>query len=537
MNDRSRPLTDWLLLAGFCGFLYFFGLASFGLIGADEPRYAQVAREMLARGDWITPTLGGIPWLEKPPLYYWQAIAAYRVFGVSDWSARLPSAFDATLLVIAVYLFLRRFRSGGQLDGALMTASAAGVIAFARAASTDMPLIAFFVMALLAWYAWFESREKPYLILFYFSLALATLAKGPVAVLLAGMVVAVFALARADLKLVWRTLWIPGILLFLAISLPWYVAVQMKNPEFFRVFILEHNLARFSSNLYRHEEPFWYYLPVFLLGLLPWAVFFVAAAFESVRAWWAERREFLQAENALQGFLLIWIAVPLVFFSISRSKLPGYIVPALPAGTLLLAEYLREHIIDNDRPNYILSILHGLVAAAPLVPAMMMQSVIAQHRLPRGRPLAISIAFAAILAIGIIATLQSKAGLRMFRFVTLVPVLLIVTAVLRLGAPSLDATLSARPVAAEISRLGAGPLPLVLWLVPRETEFGLQFYGNQEIVRYETGKLPRGQLLLLAPEAWQKHVAKLAGDRRVSYLGSNAPQGIDYYWVAAQESP
>src|SRR6185312_13285551 len=151
----QRRLTDWLLLAGFCGFLFFFGLAYFGLLGADEPRYAQVAREMLARHDWITPTLGGKPWLEKPVFYYWQTMVAYSVFGVSDWAARLPSAVDATLVVVAVYLFLRRFRPGFQLDGALMTASASGVIGFARAASTDMPLAATFTIAMLAWYAWY----------------------------------------------------------------------------------------------------------------------------------------------------------------------------------------------------------------------------------------------------------------------------------------------------------------------------------------------------------------------------------------------
>jgi len=163
----SRASTDWLLLAGFCGFLFFFGLAYFGLIGADEPRYAQVAREMLARHDWITPTLGGKPWLEKPPLYYWQAILAYSIFGVSDWAARLPSAVDATLMVVAIYLFLKRFRPGFELDGALMTAAAAGVIGFARAASTDMPLSAMFTIALLAWYAWYESSLRRYLAGFY----------------------------------------------------------------------------------------------------------------------------------------------------------------------------------------------------------------------------------------------------------------------------------------------------------------------------------------------------------------------------------
>src|SRR2546428_6516600 len=128
MTERSRLLTDWLLLAGFCGFLFYSGLAHFGLVAADEPRYAQIAGEMLARQDWITPTLDGKPWLEKPALYYWQAMLAYRIFGVSDWAARLPSAIDATLMVLAVYFFLRRFRPGFELDGAFVTGCLAGWI-------------------------------------------------------------------------------------------------------------------------------------------------------------------------------------------------------------------------------------------------------------------------------------------------------------------------------------------------------------------------------------------------------------------------
>src|SRR5436190_11483340 len=167
MTERSRLLTDWLLLAGFCGFLFFFGLAHFGLVGADEPRYAQIAREMLVRHDWITPTLDGRPWLEKPALYYWQAMLAYHIFGVSDSAARLPSAIDATLMIFAVYYFLRRLRPGFELDGALMTASLAGVIGFARAASMDITLSAAFTIALLAWFAWYESGSKRFLASFY----------------------------------------------------------------------------------------------------------------------------------------------------------------------------------------------------------------------------------------------------------------------------------------------------------------------------------------------------------------------------------
>jgi 4-amino-4-deoxy-L-arabinose transferase-like glycosyltransferase len=529
----SRVTADWLLLAGFCGFLFFFGLAYFGLIGADEPRYAQVAREMLARHDWITPTLGGKPWLEKPPLYYWQAMLAYAIFGVSDWAARLPSAVDATLMVVATYLFLKRFRPGFQLDGALMTASAAGVIGFARAASTDMPLAAMFTSAMLAWYGWYESKSYRYLAVFYCFLAFGLLAKGPVAPALAAIIIVIFAVAKSDYRLLWRTLWLPGILLFCALALPWYIAVQMKNPEFFRVFILEHNLARFGTNLYRHREPFWYYVPVVLLGLIPWTVFVVASLVETVQVWWADGKEMLASEDALNAFLAIWLIVPVIFFSLSQSKLPGYIVPALPAGTLLLAEYVRRRVADRERPSIFLIVPHSIVAASPIVPALMIQYLVMQHRIPWGRAAAISFGFAAVLAIGIALTLRTKLGLGGLRFITLVPVVLGIAALLRLGSAALDSTLSVRPLANEISHLENKPLPLAVSGVSRETEFGLAFYRNQIIDRYEQGQIPAVEHLVVAPEGSQTALAKQVVGRRVSYLGSFAPQGLDYYWVAA----
>ena len=530
----SRATADWLLLAGFCGFLFLFGLAYFGLIGADEPRYAQVAREMLARHDWITPTLGGKAWLEKPPLYYWQAMLAYSIFGVSDWAARLPSAVDATLMVVATYLFLKRFRPGFQLDGALMTASGAGVIGFARAASTDMPLAAMFTIAMLAWYAWYESESHRYLALFYCFLAFGMLAKGPVAPVLAAIIIVIFAVAKNDYRLVWSTLWIPGVVLFCALVLPWYIAVQVKDPEFFRIFILEHNVARFGTNLYRHKEPFWYYVPVALLGLIPWTVFVAASLVETIRVWWAERREMLESEDGLNAFLVIWLVVPVIFFSFSQSKLPGYILPALPAGTLLLAEYVRRRVADGEPPTIFSIALHSIVAASSIVPALMIQYIVMQHRLPWGRAATISFGFAAVLAIAIASTLRIKLGLGTLRFVTLVPVVLAVAAVLRLGSPALDSTLSVRPLANEISHLENKPLPLAVSGVSREIEFGLAFYRNQIIDRYEQGEIPIAEHLVVAPEGSQTAIARRVAGRRVSYLGSFAPQGLDYYWVAAE---
>jgi 4-amino-4-deoxy-L-arabinose transferase-like glycosyltransferase len=265
------------LLLAFCSFFFLWRLASFGLIGADEPRYAQVAREMLARHDWVTPTLGGMPWLEKPPLYYWQAMLAYRVFGVSDWAARLPSVVDATALVFVAYWLLRRFRSGAALDGGLMLATSAALAGFAHAASTDMPLAATFGIAMVAWFGWYESGQRSLLLGFYVAIALGMLAKGPVAPFLAAAIILLFAATQKTWRMVAETLWLPGILAFLVVGLPWYVLVQIRNPQFFRVFLLEHNLARFGTNMFHHPEPFWYYGPVMLLGWAPWTVFGVTA--------------------------------------------------------------------------------------------------------------------------------------------------------------------------------------------------------------------------------------------------------------------
>ncbi len=535
MTTRTR--TDVLLIAGFCAFLFFYGMGQFGLIGADEPRYAQVAREMLERHDWITPVLGGHAWLEKPPLYYWQAMLAYSMFGVSDVAARIPGAIDATLLVVAVYLLFRRFRRGVEVDAALITASCAGVIGYAHAASMDMALTATFGVGMLAWWAWRESGRRIYLALFYGCTALGMLAKGPVAPFLAAAVIVVFAQAAREVRLVLRTLWLPGIFLFCAIALPWYVAVQMRNPEFFREFILQHNLARFSSDLYHHRQPFWYYLPVTALAFVPWTIFVIAAFAESLRIWWAERKSVSAEpdfEFQFRVFTCSWLVVPIVFFSLSQSKLPGYILPAIPAGAVLLADYLRRHLAREEEPvSKGLVILHALVAASPIVPSVLIAYVITQHRLPAGRPMLVALGITFAFCAAIAMTLASRSHLRMLRFVTLIPVVLSVAAVLKLGSVSVDQTLSARPLAFELATVETHQLPLAVYGVPRELEYGLTFYRNQTTARYEAGSVPAEEHLLVAPAAWKVNVAVQTAGRRVLFLGNYAPQNVDYYWVSA----
>jgi 4-amino-4-deoxy-L-arabinose transferase-like glycosyltransferase len=541
MTNRTR--TDALLLAGFCAFLFFYGLGQFGLIGADEPRYAQVAREMLQRHDWITPVLGGHPWLEKPPLYYWQAILAYRTFGVSDWAARLPSAIDATFLVLAVYFFLRRFQPGFELDGALIAASSGGIMGFARAASMDMALAAAFTIGMLSWWTWHDTGKRMYLASFYGLLALGTLAKGPVAPFLAFLVIASYAAAVRELRLLLKTLWLPGIILFCVVALPWYFAVQARNPEFFSEFIVEHNLGRFSKNLYHHTEPFWFYLPVTALALLPWTVFAIAGFARSLRKWRASRTANGASpgdpEYRLRIFSTCWLVVPVIFFSISQSKLAGYILPAIPAGALLLADYLRHRLEQNHARAVApwLIILHALLAAAPIVPALLIAYLITQHRLPGGQPMLVALAVAFLLCAGIALTLGRKNGLRMLRFVTLIPVVLTVGAVMKLGSQALDATLSARPLAQELATVEMRQRPLAVYHIRRELEYGLTFYRNQLSFNYDWGRVLPEEHLLVAQENSQAAIEKVLAGRRVSYLGHYAAQHVDYFWVAAAPSP
>lgn len=530
-NPQTR--TDLLLLVAFCGFLFFYGLGAFGLLGADEPRYAQVAREMLDRSDWVTPTLQGKPWLEKPVLYYWEGMLSFRATrGVTDQAARLPSAFDAVLLVAAIYFFLRRFHAGSELDGALITASCAGVVGFAHAAATDMPLAAAFTIALLGWYGWDESGQRIYLAVFYIFLALGTLAKGPIAPALSAVVIFLFVALRRDWRAILSTLWLPGIALYLAVMLPWYIAVQLRNPEFFRVFILEHNLARFSQDVYHHRQPFWFYLPVFLLAMMPWTIALLVAVAERVRLIVSDGKEaWASPEDSWPLFLLIWMVVPILFFSASQSKLPGYILPAVPAGALLVADYLAFRREEEKKLSFRFATAHGILCGLLIFGALSSASLATNHRLVWGRGTYVAAAIAAAITLGIIAVLLSPAGLRLLSRVTTFAVIVSVFLVIRFAAPVIDATQSARPIAESIEAFSREPVPITLYHINRVQEYGLEFYLNRAAQTYESGNIPAAAHVLVAARGSQLQVARLVPGRRVSYLTSIPAQKLDLYWV------
>ena len=286
----------------------------------------------------------------------------FKEFGVSDWSARLPSTSGAFVLIILIFLHMRRFRPGGHLDAALITASCVGIVSFARGASTDMQLAAPFCIGMLGWYAWYETGKKFWLFDLYFFGAAATLAKGPVAPFLALVIILLFAGLRREWSLLRRTIWLPGVLLYLVMVLPWYIAVQKTKPHLLRFFFLEHNLERFATNRYQHHQPFWYYLAVLLIGLMPWTVIALRALVDSIQvsiAEWKVRhnpQRYLghsRAGDAFPEFLVLWALFPILFFSFSGSKLPGYILPSIPPLTILTADYLNR-IRRDGLPKWLL---------------------------------------------------------------------------------------------------------------------------------------------------------------------------------------
>lgn len=537
-NVRSRLLPDLLVLGAFCAFLFFFALGAIGLAGADEPRYAQIAREMLARHDWVTPVLYGQPWLEKPVLYYWEAMLSYSVFGVSDWAARIPAALDMSVLVFAAYFFVRRFRRGVELDAALILASCVGIVGFGHAGSTDAPLAATFSLALLTWFTWHKSEKKIWLASFYLLLALGVLAKGPIALVLAAMVILAYAALSRNWQAVRQSLWLPGILLFVAAALPWYVLVQLHTGNFFRVFLLEHNLQRYTTGVYRHTQPFWYFGPVMLVALLPWTVpaivAFVRAIAQVIEAE-KRRRQGTQAMRAgddLSLFLLLWGILPVIFFSFSGSKLPGYILPAVPPFALLTAVWLRSKLEEESAPNRLLVLLHGLISGG-LLAAALVAPYLALHMHPtHGAIMTAAVAGTVVFAIVILSIF--RAGLKTMRFVTLLPVVIGLAFLLRTAAPVLDNEFSARPVARQLARLAPPNAPAAAFNVPRELEYGLAFYRNQPAMRYERAEVPAAAHLLVTRDADQPEIERLLAGRERVYLGHSARQSLKYYWVTGR---
>ncbi|MGD0346783.1 MAG: glycosyltransferase family 39 protein [Terracidiphilus sp.] len=577
---RWSTLSEAAIFLAFTVFFLVYGLTpilggdGMGLVGADEPRYAQIAHEMLVHFDsahtltgrldaCVTPYLYGRPWLEKPALYYWRAMFLFQDFGVHDWSARLPSTTFAFIMVALIYLHMRRFRPGGHLDAALITVACAGIMSFARGASTDMQMAAPLAIGLLGWYAWYETGSKFWLYDIYFFTGLATLAKGPVAPLLAVLIITAFAFLRKEWSILLRSLWWPGVLLYFAMVLPWFIAVQHQNPTFFREFFLEHNLQRFATDRYQHVQPFWYYLVVMLLALMPWTVVAVRALIDGILTSVAEwRLRYSRAGkclptrpgDAFPEFLVLWALIPVIFFSFSQSKLPGYILPAIPPITILTGDYLFRR--RKSGLNRWILLGHAAVCATTTMSVLLMPWFVS-HSMAMPPLHALTAAALAAIGAGLLILIVTKGfGVAWLRpatcWILVVLVLFIYGVGPFFGIPEisatkrvihlLDRTYSARPLAAKLAEVPPAGQTVAVFHVRRDVEYGLAFYRDHEVVNYDENGVPDEQHLLVARVQGrhgvdldtQMALEELLEGRQYQQLFSWPEQGLEIYLVGAR---
>jgi len=369
MNTETvaKPFQRWsLVVFTVASALIFLHGLDVPLLGPDEPRYSQVAREMFTRGDWITPTLGGFQWFEKPALLYWLQITSYNLFGVSEFSARFGSAMFGFGTLLVMFLMARSWaRREDAADSTehfapvtlYLGASSLGLLVFSRGASFDIILTFPMAAALVCYFMQDQIATSPfartvYLTGFYFFCGLALIGKGLIGIVLPLGIVTMFHLFTRSMpprRVLVSGIW--GLVLSAVTASVWYLPVYMANGwRFIDEFFLQHHFARYTSNKYLHPQPFWFFWIVLPLMTFPWLPFFIGAV---ARAAGRLIHRFRGGESIpgspLRKFLVAWMLTPLIFFSFSGSKLPGYILPALPAAILLTAEFLSEYTRRSKR--------------------------------------------------------------------------------------------------------------------------------------------------------------------------------------------
>lgn len=323
----------WLFLLG--GFLFFFRLGVPGLMDPDEGRYAEIAREMLASGDFITPQLNFLPYLEKPPLVYWLTALLLKLCGSAEWAVRLVPALSALGGMWAVsWLATQLWDPETALVSAIITATSTGFFLLGRILTLDMTLTCSLSWGVaLAYVAW-RNGTRRYLLWAYLMLGLGVLTKGPVALVLPALIFLI-ALIMAGQGRQWRRLWHPGgALLLVLLVLPWYILVAWQDPEFGRYFFWEEHVQRFLTPRIHAGQPFYFYVGVVLVGFLPWT-------FLLPWGWGATTGDLRGSQAAAdRRFLIIWFGVVFVFFSLARAKLFPYLLPGLPPLALLMGKAL-----------------------------------------------------------------------------------------------------------------------------------------------------------------------------------------------------
>lgn len=350
--------------------LFFLGLGRLPLLEPDEGRNAEVAREMLLTGDWITPHFNALPYLDKPAVFFWLVAGSFRLWGVSEWAARFPSALMGLATVLLTWFLARRmFGDSAGLRAGTILATTPLVLILARLVIFDMTLAFLITLAMACfWLAAASEFRRPWLDVGLFAaMGVATITKGPVGFLLPLLSILVYQAVRGRFRELKRLRWGLGLAVFLAAALPWFIAVSSRNPDFPRYAFWQESLGRFASGETRRTGSFIYYVPVYLTGFFPWSLFLLFAGWNRLKRW----RELKQDASKPVVFLLAWAGAIFLFFSISQSKLPAYFLPAIVPLSILMAQVWREAGSEapSRRPDWLTAgfaalLGLGLLAAA-----------------------------------------------------------------------------------------------------------------------------------------------------------------------------
>ena len=476
---------------------------------------------MAETGDWVTPRLYGTPWFEKPILYYWAAAIGFRLHLPAEWAARLPSAFAALAAAIAIGRLGWQHYGGAPdwsrapwLLAPITFCTSVAAIGFARAGTPDMLFAASITLAMACAAvvlrhsgdlrsqssapARKQRRDLAILALFGAFLGLGALAKGPAAVILAGGAIGIWALATGKWRAALRLAHPIGIAACALVALPWYLICARRNPDFLRVFIFQHNFERYLTPVFQHKQPFWFLAPITLLALLPWTVFLIGSLQEGMRLWretsWAISPGF---------FFACWGIFPLAFFSFSQSKLPSYILPAVPALALIIS-IGAIRAFQGGRSNA-LAMCSGTALVWIVLAIFFIHAAHAYSMIGVGHHG--TVLFLAIIAPAIAsAAALVFAGMRQDLRLAVATCCLSVVAAVEIAniaiLPALDPAVSARPYA-ELLHNDLHPNRIFVFQLKRSWNYGLAFYLRRELPEW-SAEDPDAALVLTDGEGLEK---------------------------------
>lgn len=336
------------MLATICYGAFYFGLGSYPLWDPDEGRSGVIAKEMIQSGNWLTLTHHGAPYYDKPALYFWLVALGSALFGLGETAVRLPSAVAATLTVGLLYIW--GYNSGGRDKGlwaGAVLATSLEFVALGRFGKMDMAFTFFFTAGLLFFLHWKKRAENAPIWPFYLSLAFASLTKGPIGILLPLLIVGISIALEKRWDLMWKMNVPGGFAIIALVSGSWYLPAALRDPEYIKNFLWNHNVLRFFTldKGIDHAEPFFYFIPVFFGGFLPWSLLLPPV----LASLWLKSDAASRTERL---FLAVWAFTVLIFFSLSRNKLGTYILPMFPPLALWTAGILCDWINHPSRRTW-----------------------------------------------------------------------------------------------------------------------------------------------------------------------------------------